>query len=88
MRMHPDASPYLRILRIPIELLGQTYTAVSRVRTVAIADGKIGFDSGLFRTRKSLRAIGIVALAFEMGVGVDEHWGWFKLSSRTSHIRT
>ncbi len=67
MRMNPDR----RINEFV--LLGQQNSAIKVNRAVAIANGDDGLDAGLARPSNYLLAIGIEAVAFEMGVGVYEH---------------
>src|SRR6266849_6619990 len=74
--MNSDASPDSGIFGPSVVFFCQLYTAVGRVGSLTVSDGEIGFDAVLFRTRQDFAAIGVVALAFEVGVGVDEHGRW------------
>src|SRR5437660_4705816 len=82
MRMNSYTRPDSRILRLAVVFFRQVYTAVGRVRSVTVSYGKVGFDPVLFRTRQHFVTIGVVAIAFEMGVGVDEHGRWSLVAGR------
>ena len=74
MGMNAYAGPDLWILRCsPAILLGQADAAVGSVRAFAIADGEVGVDASSLGALQHFVAVSVVALAFEMGVGVDEH---------------
>jgi len=53
--------------------LSESDTTIEVDRTVSIADRDDDLDTAFTSTRNDLLAIGIEAVAFEMGVGVDEH---------------
>jgi hypothetical protein len=72
--MDADARPYTGILRIAIVLFCQKNAAVCGLRAITVPDRKISLDPILFRACQNLFAIAVVAAAFEMGVGVDEHF--------------
>ena len=72
VRMDADAGPDFRILRAcRCTCSASLNAAIGGVGSVAVSDGEIGFDPARLRARQHLVAIGVVALAFEMGVGVD-----------------
>ena len=73
MRMNSDACPDSGIIRFAVVFFSQLNATVGSLRAIAVSDGEISFDSVLFRACQDFFAIAVVALAFEMGVGVDEH---------------
>src|SRR5208282_2880559 len=73
MGMKSYAGPDSWILGLSVVFFRQLNPAVGGVGSVAVADCEIGFDAVLFGTDQHLFTIVVVALAFEMGVGVDEH---------------
>src|ERR1035441_6442476 len=73
VRMNSHTRPYSRIFGFPVVFFCQLNPAVGGLRPVAISDCQIGFDAVLFRARQDFFAIAVVALAFEMGVRVNEH---------------
>src|SRR6266404_9553010 len=83
MRMNSYTRPDSRILWLAVVFFRQFYTAVGRVGSVTVAYGKVGFDPVLFRARQHFFTIGVVAIAFEVGVGVDEHGRWSLVVSRS-----
>ena len=83
MWMNSDAGPDSRILWLAVVFFRQLYTAVGRGGSFAVSDCEIGFDPVLLRTRQHFVTINVVALAFEMGVGVDEHSRWSLVVSRS-----
>ncbi len=68
MGMDPDGGIH------EIVLLCEFYSAVESARTVAIADGKNGFDASLTGTGNDQFAIGIELFTIEMSVGIDVHF--------------
>jgi hypothetical protein len=73
MRMDSHACPDARIFRLPVVFVRQPNAAVGGLWTLANSNREISFDAVLFRARQHLGTIDVVALAFEMGVRVDEH---------------
>ena len=71
--MNSDAGPDARIFRFAVVFFRQLNRAVGGVGPVAVADGKVGFDAVLLGAGENRFAIAVVALAFEMSVGVYEH---------------
>src|SRR5208337_11773 len=71
--MNSDARPDSRIFRFAVVLLRHLNRAVGGVGAIAVSDGEVSFDPVLFRARQHFGAVAVVALAFEMGVRVDEH---------------
>ena len=67
MRMNADARVH------EVMLLGEPNAAVERTGAIAVANGQNVFDSAIFRAGDHLLAIRVKLLAFEMGVGIDEH---------------
>ena len=79
--MNADGGPDAGIVRIAIVFFHELNGAVGGRGAVAVADGEIGFDAGLFGAREDGFAIAVVALAFEMGVRVDQHGSLVSLPS-------
>ena len=71
--MNSDTGPDLRILSLAAVFLGKANTAIGCIRAIAVADCQICFDPGLLGARQYGIAVCVVTLAFQMGVGVDEH---------------
>jgi hypothetical protein len=71
--MNADARKDLRVLGLTGIFVSQPDGAVGRVRSLAVADRKIGFNPAVLRPRQHFVAIGVVAFAFKMCVRVDEH---------------
>ena len=56
-------------------LLSQANPAVKILGPLAVSDRDDGLYTSISRTRDDLVAIVVIAMAFEMGVGVDVHGG-------------
>ena len=78
VRMNADAGPDFGVLGPGIVLLGsilfgEADAAVGGGGAISIADGEIGIYPGSLGALEDVVAVSVVARAFEMGVGIDEH---------------
>ena len=71
--VNADACPDRRIFYFAAVLLRQMNAAVSSIRPIAVTNGEISFNPTLFRARQNFVAVAVVAFAFKMSVGVNEH---------------
>src|ERR1700686_1212129 len=71
--MNADACPDSWIVRFAVVFFSQLNATVGSLRAIAVSDGEVSCNSILFCAREDFFAIAVIAVAFEVGVGVDEN---------------